>query len=45
MKTIECPGASSRILDGLGFRRTGVVTDDNIGEAWGWIRAAPGATA
>lgn len=43
-KTLPGPGASSRILSRLGFSQTGVVADDDIGEAWGWVLAVSGAT-
>lgn len=39
-KTLPNPNASSRILSRLGFNRIGLVEDDGIGEAWGWILPA-----
>jgi [ribosomal protein S5]-alanine N-acetyltransferase len=36
-KTMPEANASTRILERLGFDMVGVETDDDIGEAWGWL--------
>ncbi|MCC6306273.1 MAG: GNAT family N-acetyltransferase [Rhodobacteraceae bacterium] len=38
-KTLPEPCASTRILERLGFRRSGTAPDDGIGEAWLWTLA------
>ena len=40
-KTLPERNASTVILSRLGFRQTGSVADDDIGEAWGWLLTAP----
>lgn len=36
-KTMPEANASTRILERLGFAMVGVVTDDEIGDAWEWL--------
>jgi GNAT superfamily N-acetyltransferase len=36
-KTFPKANASTMILENLGFRNIGSVTDDEIGEAWAWL--------
>lgn len=40
-KTLPELNASTTILSRLGFRQIGRVTDDDIGEAWGWLLTEP----
>jgi ribosomal-protein-alanine N-acetyltransferase len=40
-KTLPELNASTTILSRLGFRQIGIVADDDIGEAWGWLLTAP----
>lgn len=40
-KTLPELNASTTILSRLGFRQTGSVVDDDIGEAWAWLLIPP----